>query len=91
MSKVLNVVSIDLSNYASNSSLSNYALNSSLSTLNASNITSGTLSISRGGIGTTTLTQNQLLIGNTNTSILRRVSSKLRKVVSNIFILYISH
>ena len=80
MSKVLNIVSIDLSNYASNSSLSNYALNSSLSnyalnsslsTLNASNITSGTLSVSRGGIGTTTLTANRILIGNGTTSILQ--------------------
>jgi hypothetical protein len=34
MSKVLNILSIDLSNYALNSSLFNYALNSSLSTLN---------------------------------------------------------
>ena len=60
-----------LSNYALTSSLSNYALTSSLSTLNASNITSGTLSIARGGIGTTTLSSNQILIGNAATSILQ--------------------
>jgi len=41
--------------------LSNYALSNSL---NASNITSGTLSIARGGISVTTLTANQILIGN---------------------------
>ena len=43
----------------------------SLNSLNASNVSSGTLSISRGGIGTTTLTANQILIGNTTTSILQ--------------------
>ena len=48
--------------------LSVYALNNNL---NASNITSGTLSISRGGIGTATLTANQILIGNAATSILQ--------------------
>ena len=51
--------------------ISVYALNTSLSTLNASNITSGTLPISRGGIGTVTLTANQILIGNAATSILQ--------------------
>ena len=60
-----------LSNYALSSSLSNYALTSSLSSLNASNLTSGTVSISRGGIGTNTLTANQILIGNAATSILQ--------------------
>jgi hypothetical protein len=42
-----------------------------LTNLNASNVSSGTLSISRGGIGTTTLTANRLLIGNAATSILQ--------------------
>jgi predicted heme/steroid binding protein len=51
--------------------LSGYVVNASLSNLNASNITSGTLSISRGGIGTTTLTANQILIGNGTTAILQ--------------------
>jgi hypothetical protein len=51
--------------------LTAYALNTSLSTLNASNITSGTLSIARGGIGTTTLSANQILIGNKTSSILQ--------------------
>jgi hypothetical protein len=35
-----------------------------LSTLNATNITSGMLLVSRGGTGTTNLTSNQLLVGN---------------------------
>ncbi len=48
--------------------MSGYAV---INALNASNVTSGTLTISRGGIGTTTLTENQILIGNTNTSILQ--------------------
>ncbi len=56
---VSNNVTIDLSAYALNNSL------------NASNITSGTLSISRGGIGKTTLSANQILIGNAATSILQ--------------------
>jgi len=43
----------------------------SLTNLNVSNSTTGTLSISRGGIGTTTLTANQILIGNDATSILQ--------------------
>ncbi len=47
----------------------------SLNSLNASNVSSGVLSITRGGIGTTTLTANQVLIGNGSTSILQ--SSKL--------------
>ncbi len=42
-----------------------------LTNLNVSNATSGTLSISRGGIGTTTLNTNQILIGNAATSILQ--------------------
>ena len=37
---------------------------SQLTSLNASNVTSGTLTVSRGGIGTTTLSNNQILIGN---------------------------
>jgi len=41
--------------------LSAYALKNSL---NASNVTAGTLPVSFGGIGTTTLNNNQLLIGN---------------------------
>ncbi len=60
---------MDLSNYALNSSLSNYALNSSLSILNASNtITSGVLSMARGGTGITYLNPNQILIGNGSAS-----------------------
>jgi hypothetical protein len=42
-----------------------------LTNLNVSNATSGALSISRGGIGTTTLSSNQILIGNGSTSILQ--------------------
>ena len=42
-----------------------------LTSLNASNITSGTLSISQGGTGAATFTANQILIGNSNTSILQ--------------------
>jgi hypothetical protein len=42
-----------------------------LTSLNTSNVTLGTLTISRGGIGTTTLTANQILIGNATTSILQ--------------------
>jgi hypothetical protein len=42
-----------------------------LSALNASNILSGTLTVSRGGIGTTTLTSGQLLIGNGANSLLQ--------------------
>jgi hypothetical protein len=38
----------------------------SLSSLNASNISSGTLTVSQGGIGTTTLTSGQILIGGAN-------------------------
>ena len=59
LTRTSNSVSINLSDYALNNSL------------NASNITSGTLSITRGGIGTTTLLANQILIGNTTTSILQ--------------------
>ncbi len=44
---------------------------SQLTDTNASNISSGTLSISRGGIGTTTLSNNRILIGNGSTSILQ--------------------
>ncbi len=36
----------------------------SLNYLNAPNVSTGTLSITRGGIGTTTLSANQILIGN---------------------------
>ncbi len=36
----------------------------SLTNLNVRNATTGTLSISRGGIGTTTLSANQIFIGN---------------------------
>jgi hypothetical protein len=42
-----------------------------LTNLNVSNSTTGTLSISRGGIGTTTLTANHILVGNAATSILQ--------------------
>ncbi len=59
LTRTSNSVSINLSDYALNNSL------------NASNVTSGTLSITRGGIGTTTLLANQILIGNTTTSILQ--------------------
>jgi hypothetical protein len=48
-----------------------YRSGASLTNLNASNVSLGTLSISRGGIGTTTLTANQILIGNATTSILQ--------------------
>jgi hypothetical protein len=41
----------------------------------ASHVSLGTLSMSRGGIGTTTLSTNQILIGNTTPSILQ--SAKL--------------
>jgi apolipoprotein N-acyltransferase len=44
---------------------------SGITGLNASNIASGTLSIARGGIGVTTLTTEQILIGNAATSILQ--------------------
>ncbi len=37
---------------------------SAITNLNASNVSLGTLSISRDGIGTTTLNSNQILIGN---------------------------
>ena len=43
----------------------------SLTNLNASSITTGTLSISKGGTGATSFTANQLLIGNATTSILQ--------------------
>ncbi len=59
LSKTSNTVSINLSSYALNNSW------------NASDVTSGTLSISRGGIGTTTLSANQILIGNAATSTLQ--------------------
>ncbi len=42
-----------------------------LTNLNVSNATSGTLSISKGGIGTTKLSSNQILIGNGSASILQ--------------------
>jgi hypothetical protein len=44
---------------------------SQLTKINASNISSGTLSISSGGIGTSTLSSNRILIGNGSTSILQ--------------------
>jgi hypothetical protein len=44
---------------------------SGLTSLNASKITSGTLLVSRGGIRTTTLNNNQILIGNGSTSFLQ--------------------
>ncbi len=40
-----------------------------LTNLNVSNATTGTLSITRGGIGTIALNSNQILIGNGATSI----------------------
>ena len=43
---------------------------SQLTSLNASNVTSGTLTVSRGGIGTTTLSSNQILIGNGTNNII---------------------
>ena len=43
---------------------------SQLSNLNASNVTSGTLTVSRGGIGTNTLSSNQILIGNGTNNII---------------------
>jgi hypothetical protein len=49
---VSNNISIDLSSYALKNSL------------NASNLTAGTLSVSFGGIGTTRLNSNQILIWN---------------------------
>ncbi len=49
---VSNNVTIDLGAYALNNSL------------NASNVTSGTLTVFFGGIGTATLNNNQILIGN---------------------------
>lgn len=42
-----------------------------LTALNASNITSGFLTVSRGGIGTTTLTNGQILIGNGSNTLLQ--------------------
>ncbi len=42
---------------------------SGLNSLNASNVTSGILSVSRGGIGTTTLNNNQNLLGNGTSAI----------------------
>ena len=42
-----------------------------MTNLNVSNASLGTLTISRGGIGTTTLSANQILIGNAATSILQ--------------------
>jgi hypothetical protein len=44
---------------------------SGLTSLNTSNVTLGTLSISRGGTGASTFTANQILIGNAATSILQ--------------------
>ena len=44
---------------------------SELSLLNASNISSGTLSVSRGGIGTTTLSSNSILVGNGSNALLQ--------------------
>ena len=59
--------------------LSIYALNNAL---NASNITSGTLTVSRGGIGTTTLTNNQILLGN-GTSNIKSTSAFIYDVTNN--------
>jgi len=42
-----------------------------ITSLNASNISLGTLIVSRGGIGTTTLTTNQILIGNGSNALLQ--------------------
>jgi hypothetical protein len=47
-------------------SVSAYALKTSL---NASNVTAGTLNVSFGGIGTTILNNNQILIGNRTNAI----------------------
>jgi hypothetical protein len=44
---------------------------SGITNINASNITSGILPISRGGIGTTTLTSGKLLIGNGTSALLQ--------------------
>ena len=68
---VLNVTSPLIKNNDTNNlsiDLSNYALKDSL---NASNVTSGTLPVSFGGIGSNTLTANQILIGNGSSSILQ--------------------
>ena len=45
-----------------------------LTSLNASNISSGSLTVSRGGIGTTTLTSGQILIGNGSNALLQTVN-----------------
>jgi hypothetical protein len=45
-----------------------------LTSLNASNISSGSLTVSRGGIGTTTLTSGQILIGNGTNALLQTVN-----------------
>jgi hypothetical protein len=46
----------------------------SLTALNASNVSLGTLPITRGGIGTTTLSSNQILIGNGTNAPLQSVN-----------------
>jgi hypothetical protein len=46
-------------------------IGSGLTSLNATNISSGTLPVARGGIGTTTLTSGQLLIGNGTSALLQ--------------------
>ncbi len=57
----------DISNNIS-INLSDYALKNSL---NASNVTSGTLPVSFGGTGTTTLNNDQILIGNGTNALLQ--------------------
>jgi chaperonin cofactor prefoldin len=51
--------------------LSNFVNQTSLNSLNASNITTGTLTVARGGTGATTLIAGQLLIGNTTSALLQ--------------------
>jgi len=59
--------------------LNAYALKNSL---NASNVTAGTLNVSFGGIGTTTLNNNQILIGN-GTNAINQTSNLSFDMVNN--------
>jgi fibronectin-binding autotransporter adhesin len=61
----LQSANLSWNNTSSTLSTTNFAgSGSGITALNATNITTGTLPVSRGGIGTTTLTSSQLLIGN---------------------------
>jgi hypothetical protein len=69
---ILQTANLSWNNISNTLSATNYiGSGTGITGLNASNITSGILNVAQGGIGTTTLMSNQLLIGNGSSTILQ--------------------